>query len=405
METLASPRLEATAAVKRPLRDRSQMSGTTATTLLYPAMRGLERAWSALADQALTPNILDRPEMALPALEHLRLAGRLATARDARGALSAALVAIPGPGLPGVRSLVSGDYEGFGPVGTPLLAPGAPAEAARRLLDGLSDAGGASLLVLRGVAEASPAAAALREAIAASGRRLVVLDRHERAALATEMSGEAYLAASLSAKKRKELRRQLARLADEFGPVDFRMHAGSAGVAAAMPAFLALEDSGWKHRRGTSLRRAPRHFAFFTQGVAALAATGAAEVAVLSAGERPVAAGIVLSSGRAAWYFKTAYDEALGRYSPGVQLTVAITRVLADDPRFDLVDSTAVAGHPMIDHIWRERIAVADWLVELRPGDPRFPVAVGAEKARRRLRATARSAFHALTQKFREIRP
>lgn len=404
MPILASPRLDAAAAVQRPLSGRRQMSRTTATTSPYPAMRGLARAWSALADQALTPNLLDCPEMALPALEHLRIPGLLATARDDRGGLSAALVAIPAAGIPGIRALSSGDYEGFGPIGTPLLDPSAPATAAGRLLDGLAADTGASLLILRGVAEASPAAAALRQAIASSGRRLVVLDRHERAALATEMSGDAYLAASLSSKKRKELRRQLARLADELGPVEFRMLSG-ADMAAGMEAFLALEDSGWKHRRGTSLRRAPRHFAFFAGAVAAFAQRGAAEIALLSAGGRPVAAGIVLSSGRCAWYFKTAYDESLARYSPGVQLTAAIARTLADDPRFDLVDSTAVADHPMIDHIWRERIAIADWLVELKPADPRFRIAVAAETSRRRLRGAARSLFHTLRQKIREIRP
>jgi CelD/BcsL family acetyltransferase involved in cellulose biosynthesis len=405
MAMLASRRLDVQETVDRPPHvDRRPVTGTAGEALGLAAMQTVAPAWGALADRALTPNILDCPEMALPALEHLGMLGTLATARDERGELSGALVAIPRRGVPGLPTLLSGDFEGFGPVGTPLLAPAAPQEASRQLLDGLA-AGGARLLVLRGVAETSPAASALRETVRSSGRRLVVLDRHLRAALATDMPGDAYLAASLSSKKRKELRRQLSRLADELGPVEFRMHSGPHAVAEAMQAFMDLEDSGWKHRRGTSLKRSPRHGAFFGAAVAAFARKGAADVAVLAAGGRPVAAGIVLSSGRCAWYFKTAYDEALARYSPGVQLTVAITRALADDPRFDLVDSTAVAGHPMIDHIWRERIAVADWLIELHPADPRFPLAVAAERSRRRLRATARSLYRTLRQKIREIRP
>jgi CelD/BcsL family acetyltransferase involved in cellulose biosynthesis len=409
MRTCANPKLELAAAREQPharkiLQLNIDPAAATAATLAYPAMAALAPAWSALADRALTPNVLARPEMALPALQHLGLPGVLALSRDAGGGLSGALVTIPWTVLPGAPALLSGDFEGFGPIGTPLLDPAAPREAARNLLDGLAAGTGASLLVLRGVAEASPAAAALRQAIDHSGRRLAAIDRHERAALVTGMPGDAHLAASLSSKKRKELRRQLSRLADELGPVAFRMHSGAADVAAGMEAFLSIEDSGWKHRRGTSLRRTPRHFAFFTDAVAALAAEGCAEVAVLTAGDRPVAAGIIVSSGRCAWYFKTAYDESLARYSPGVQLTVAITRALADDPRFDLVDSTAVAGHPMIDHIWRERLAIADWLIELKPGDPRFRIALAAETSRRRLRATARSLVHTLRQKFREIR-
>ncbi len=410
MRTCATPKLELAAAREHPhartiLQVNSEPVAAATEVLAYPAMRALAPDWAALADRALAPNLLACPEMALAALEHLGIAGTLATARNGRGELTGALVAMPRRGIPGLPTLLSGDFEGFGPIGTPLLDPAAPREAARNLLDGLAAGTGASLLVLRGVDVASPAAAALRQAIEQSGRRLAVVDRHERAALVTGTPGDAYLAASLSSKKRKELRRQLSRLADELGPVAFRMQSGTEAVAAGMQAFLAIEDSGWKHRRGTSLRRAPRHLAFFTEAVAALAREGRAEVALLTAGERPVAAGIVLSSGRSAWYFKTAYDESLARYSPGVQLTVAITRALADDPRFDIVDSTAVADHPMIDHIWRERLAIADWLIELRPRDPRFRIALAAETSRRRLRAAARSLLHTLRQKIRETRP
>jgi hypothetical protein len=58
-----------------------------------------------------------------------------------------------------------------------------------------------------------------------------------------------------------------------------------------------------------------------------------------------------------AFSFKTAYDEAYSRYSPGVLLQ---RENLAMLERQDIAwtDSCASAGHPMIDHIWRERRAI-----------------------------------------------
>ena len=47
----------------------------------------------------------------------------------------------------------------------------------------------------------------------------------------------------------------------------------------------------------------------------------------------PVAASITLRSGNAAWFWKIAYDEAFARASPGVQLTLDLTRDLLADAR------------------------------------------------------------------------
>jgi hypothetical protein len=87
----------------------------------------------------------------------------------------------------------------------------------------------------------------------------------------------------------------------------------------------------------------------------------------LCAGERPIAALVTLRSGSTAWCWKIAYDEAFGRFSPGVQLLLDVTQGLLDDRSVTCADSCATAGHPMIDHIWRERLGLADRLVRLGP--------------------------------------
>ena len=59
-------------------------------------------------------------------------------------------------------------------------------------------------------------------------------------------------------------------------------------------------------------------------------------------------------------------DESEARTSPGVQLTLDLTRHLCADPAIAFADLTADGEHPMIDHIWRERIEIADVFVRCR---------------------------------------
>jgi hypothetical protein len=60
-------------------------------------------------------------------------------------------------------------------------------------------------------------------------------------------------------------------------------------------------------------------------------------------------------------------------------------------------DSCAIAGHPMIDHLWPERMAVADLFIGLRPGGHGLPAAViRLERLRRNLRGAAKHVYYRL---------
>ncbi|MFX7136331.1 GNAT family N-acetyltransferase, partial [Acinetobacter baumannii] len=79
-----------------------------------------------------------------------------------------------------------------------------------------------------------------------------------------------------------------------------------------------------------------------------------------------VAAGIVLRHGDRAFFFKLGVHEFYARFSPGVQLTIELTRHLCADPDIRCADSTAAPDHPMINPIWRSRLAIGDVLMPLR---------------------------------------
>ena len=114
----------------------------------------------------------------------------------------------------------------------------------------------------------------------------------------------------------------------------------------------------------------PKTRTFIRRATVALAEKGQCEIVTLRSGATPVAAGIVLRQNDRAFFFKLGIDEAFARFSPGVQLTLELTRHLCADPEIASADSTATPDHPMIDPIWRGHLAIGDVLIPLRRDDP-----------------------------------
>lgn len=368
------------------------VSRLSRTVELVELARVPATAWRDLAENAVEPNAFYDPAWAWPAAQH---------ARGHNGAR--ALLSWDGPQqhrLLGLLPVVSASraltlplpvlvgWQAYARLSTPLLRRDAAEEAALGLIDAAGAAGMRALL-LPDITIESPAALALQRALATRGIALRTLHRHERARLDATGDAETKLRTALGAKKLKELRRQRHRLADK-GNVSFEIASSPAAVAAALEHFLVLEAQGWKGRRGTALIQDPGDARFIRVAAAALAAEQRFEVVTLIRNGLALAAGLVLRHGRRAYFFKFAYDETEAKTSPGVQLTLDLTRHLCDDACVDDVDSTADADHPMIDHIWRERLTVADVLVPTRANDPLVPaiqtVIAARDAARKRAR-------------------
>lgn len=291
-----------------------------------------------------------------------------------------------------ISALASADP--YGTLNTPLLDRKMACEAVTSLLRKARDAG-ARALILRDVTLNGAAMKALTKVLHEGGIRPHLLQSHSRACLdATRDAGE-LLHHALGTKKLKELRRQRNRLADH-GEVTFQVARTADEVAAAVETFLILEASGWKARRGTALNQHAGDAAFIRRATVALAERGECEVVVLRAGDTPVAAAIITRHLNRAFYFKLGIDENFAKLSPGVQLTLDLTRHLCADPAIVSVDSTASPGHPMIGPIWRGRLAIGDVLIPLRPRDPVVSAIKTILTLRRLVREPLRRAIHAL---------
>ncbi|MET3897718.1 CelD/BcsL family acetyltransferase involved in cellulose biosynthesis [Devosia sp. UYZn731] len=350
-------------------------------------------AWEALCAASIEPNVFFDPGYAVPAAtmaaggkgadalvafdtaDHGRMLGLL----PVTSAWHAYKLPIP--------ALVA--LQPYSPLSTPLLEAEHAIEAAGALIDGAA-ATGAHLLVLPDMMLDGPVAMAFQAALAERGLSSLTDHAHQRAAFdATITDTDDYLRASMGAKRLKEMRRLRNRLADD-GEVVFSMARSPLTIAPALERFLALEARGWKGNLGTGLGQSQADTAFITAVARDLGTRGAFEVAELTLNGATIAAGLVLRQGDRAFFFKIAYDEDLARVSPGVQLTLELTKRFAANPAIALVDSTAAAGHPMIDHVWRERLSVGDLLIPTRPHDPAGPALGKLIIARRHAREEAK---------------
>ncbi len=184
-----------------------------------------------------------------------------------------------------------------------------------------------------------------------------VVLREERALLTGDASPEAYLEASLSGKKRKELRRQQRRLGEE-GELVVERQADALGVPEWVQEFLALEARGWKGAAGSALASDARTADLFEDALAGAARHGRLERLALRLGGKPIAMLATFLCPPGACSYKTAFDEDYARFSPGVLLQIENLAALTN-PEIAWVDSCAAQDHPMIDHFWRDQRAVA----------------------------------------------
>ncbi len=165
---------------------------------------------------------------------------------------------------------------------------------------------------------------------------------------------------------------------------------------------LDLEAGGWKGTRGTALKSNASLAKAFAEICRGLHQAGKLRFWSLVLDGRPIASLFAVVEGGSAWLGKIAYDEAFAKFSPGVLLILDATQAFFAEGNIDCVDSCAIPNHPMIDHLWRDRLAMADVIVAAaNVGQRRFQLTAGAEKLRRRIRSQARDLYYALTRRHR----
>lgn len=355
-------------------------------------------AWTELAGRALEPNIFLQPSFALSAARHLAGGGTanflLAWDQTTASPRSRLLALWPiAPRRAFFGSNLKTWVHDYCCSGAPLLDKAQAFVSLDAIVSFLNvSISQACALTTSQLKKDGPTFALFSRYATAKGLEFKVVSQYDRAALdATPVGVSA--GDLVSSKKKKELQRQFRRLSEK-GPITFGISRDAQSLRQQIESFLVLEAKGWKGRAGGAFLNQPELATFLRIMTRTMGRERKCRVHWMACGEKIIAANIVLLGDDSAYFWKTAYDEDFASTSPGVLLTMNMTDALLREPRVFSADSCAVPDHPMIDHIWRGRLSMADTMLSLGSDKVRaFNGAVQREKFRLRLREKAKSAL------------
>ena len=236
-----------------------------------------------------------------------------------------------------------------------------------------------NVLSLRDLDAEAPSFAAIVQTLAAQGRAPITLSQSARP-FATREFG-----VKRSGSTRKKLRQDWNRLSAQ-GRVDVVNDRSPDLVQPAFEAFLQLELGSWKGAQGTALLCDGADAAFVRRLIGDLSQRGSASVALLRVDGQPIAAQVVMYCGPNAYTWKTAFDAAYAKYSPGALLIDKVTEELFALPGIEAIDSCSAEGSFMAQ-LWAGRRAMVDLLIDIGAANSlRFSLEAGRLRAYHRLR-------------------
>lgn len=357
----------------RANRFREGLSASEFTAQFHPVTQidaDLVDAWSDLARQASEPNIFYEHWCLRPALARLDHHPdlRLFLLWGGEPGHSQLLGLLPlGPAsrfgrwpVPHVQNWMH--HNSF--LGTPLVRKGCEQLFWKELLIALDSSDWPGFLHINGMTIGGPLDQAMRIMCSDHKRRCDLVHSEARALLQSDLHAEAYLQATVRGKKRKELRRQAKRL-DELGDIQFGHQTDAANLDPWIDEFLQLERRGWKGFGGSALASSDQTREFFRETLLGAAQSGQLERLDIRLEGMPLVMLVNFHSAPGSFSFKTAFDEAFARFSPGVLLQLENLKLL-ENPAIAWMDSCAAENHSMIDSLWSGRRHIGRFSIELQ---------------------------------------
>ncbi len=316
----------ATGSTKKAPAERAAPSAPKVSVAVLRTAEELEpfiARWEQLAKRALEPNAFLEPWLFLPGLRAFG-AGK-AFEMVAVSRRDGSLIGLfpftrerKHHGVP-VPTLASWRHD-FHFVSTPLVHADHARECMDALFEWLARDSGATLVELAEIMGDGPFQHVLLKVLA-DRAELSCSDRWTRGLYLPQKDADTYLASILDSEGRRRLRSKEKHLGAE-GRVEYAELQPDGDVAAWTAEFLTLEASGWKGARGTAMASEPDRKRYFEQVIAEAFARKQLEMTALRVNGRAVAMKCNFRAGDGAFVFKIAYDESLGKSSPGMLLEV-----------------------------------------------------------------------------------
>jgi CelD/BcsL family acetyltransferase involved in cellulose biosynthesis len=174
---------------------------------------------------------------------------------------------------------------------------------------------------------------------------------------------------SYSSKFRKGLLKKL-RKAEEQGELRLVCATSAETLPQAFEDFLAVEDSGWKGERGTSIKKQPRKLAFYRHLLKEYGERDICQINILYLNDVPIAAQFGVRVGRRLFLLKIGFREDYAAVSPGYLVLYKL--VEQSSARGEIDSVSFVTGVNWIDR-WHPRhldvgifyLSNGSWLSEL----------------------------------------
>ncbi|WP_332692887.1 GNAT family N-acetyltransferase [Bosea sp. (in: a-proteobacteria)] len=373
---------------------------------------GLRDQWSDLVARAAVPNVFMDPAVALAfvAAWSDKVRVLLAWADEVETGTQARLVGAWL--LVERRTRLSWPWKALvsppGPVaylGTPVIDRSHLAPALAAMLEAIRKTPELPKLIQAGDMSGGSAVMTALEAVLANGAgRARLLETRSRAKLTSCDDPKAFWASSMSARRLQGFARKRRQLGKE-GTLALTVVNEPGAIATAIEEFLQLEASGWKAARHSALASDPATARFTREMVSQLAERRLVSIEALRIDGVAVAMWVILFSGDAAYTWRTAYDEAYRRFSPGVLLLEHTTTRLLADPAVAFTDSCNHRDLGQQAERWPERHEVRDLLIDAGPDRPlRLLLLWGREKAFRGGKEAARRIYHRLRRELDNAR-
>src|SRR5712691_4674361 len=368
--------------------------GLTGQILGRDALPVLVPAWEDLCARCVEDNVYYSPRYARALLDSVardhnisfavvwednRLVGMLPFMR-------------PRPSIPLLRPAGRAWHTKYTYSCTPLLDTLRKTEAAEGLLDLLESVGPGEWIIPR-VNTQGAACQALITAVGGRGLPWRFVERFQRASLEAGISFDEHMQRHVSAKRRKDLARNRRRL-EQLGKIGHESHRSGEQLERAVSAFLKIEASGWKGKRGSALACDERTRIFALDAFNGKDANSTCRADVLTLNGTPIAVSLVAFAGRTGFAVKCAYDEAYRNCSVGLLLEVEVIRSFLSESWAARLDA-ATSGAHVLDSLWPGRIEVADLIFSLSPRHPelRLPAFQLCDHIKRSVRSSIKRAL------------
>ena len=223
-----------------------------------------------------------------------------------------------------------------------------------------------------------------------------IIESWQRAALKPVGKFDDWLQNNFDQKRRKEFKRQRNRLSEQGEMVTEILQQGQ-DPKPFVDDLLSLDAKGWKGAKGTAISGNPKLKSALEVACTNLHNSKKLRFWSLKLNGKSIASLVAIVEGDQAWLGKIAYDETFAKYSPGVQIILDCTESFFTETSIKHIDSSAIPNHPMIDRIWRDRVAMINvFVAPATVSKLRFNTTVKFEQQRVLWRGRARDLYYKL---------